>query len=393
VPKLSFVQAPFRTGLFQRDTAGKIVNDSTGQPIISQPWIAYLSQIAISSMQVGDLEVLQAFDSKTERNLETDIIQSFEALNSQQDVPRGEIEDLKALSLSQEYRAELLRELGDVRALIDSVSLGDTGETNKRLEEIEMLAMLGESGRQKLPYFIADTRANRVKYSASPALSLYYETDTTLYYMAQGNNWVYVHGIWQASYAVRPNPVTVMTAYDDGILYKDTTYGVTWRFNFSATQWDYVEGIYSDTLANIPTGLIGADVGFRFWVTVYQHELVWNGAVWTWGPGETGAHPIEGFPVAPDSGYALCDGSATTYLQSDGTTGAFVTPNLVGQYLKLNNAGYTATAAAGGSTGTPSAVAKMTTDPAGTNVGSDTHTHGPGSLELARTELLPYFRR
>jgi hypothetical protein len=59
MPKF-FVHPPFRTSIFMRDTAGKIINDNTGQPIISQPWLEYWGQIAITSMGLEDLQVLQA---------------------------------------------------------------------------------------------------------------------------------------------------------------------------------------------------------------------------------------------------------------------------------------------------------------------------------------------
>ena len=225
---------------------------------------------------------------------------------------------------------------------------------------------------------IQDTHANRVNYpAANYALGvLYHETDRNLYYentIAGGNN------TWLA-----------------------TNYG------FAAV----VQSGLAAFVAAAPA-LGASDAGLRMYVTDFGHWLIWGGAAWAWGTGETGANPIEGLVQAPSlaTAWQLCDGTATTYLKGDGTTGAFTTPNLTGQYLKFNNAAYTGVIASGGQTADEAAhthnvaiannanvllgvgandvaVAQTVTSAAGT-----AHHHLPGTLELARTELLPYFRR
>ena len=242
-------------------------------------------------------------------------------------------------------------------------------------------------------------------------------------------------------------------------------------YHSDGVTWNYVSGTYSRTqaqLAALLATLTVSDTGLLVFVSDFYHVLQFNGTVFTWGPGETGAHEIAGMPVAPSFGYALCDGSATTYLNSDGTVTAFTTPNLIGHYLKFNNAAYTPIAVASGASGatgagTPAGTVSQPTftgtalgnhqhelpmqlfsayvtrflDPAvfgtgasraaaceaatgpstsaavvalssavsaGTPAGTvsqptfsgtalSTHTHAPGTLELLRTELLPYFRR
>lgn len=78
-------------------------------------------------------------------------------------------------------------------------------------------------------------------------------------------------------------------------------------------------------------------------VTDFRHILRWDGARFRWGPGEDGRHDIVGMPIDPDdlTGWQLCDGTTVTYLNGDGTTGSFATPDLIGggaaAYLKLGD--------------------------------------------------------
>lgn len=78
-------------------------------------------------------------------------------------------------------------------------------------------------------------------------------------------------------------------------------------------------------------------------VTDFRHVLRWDGARFQWGPGEDGRHDIVALPIDPDdlTGWQLCDGTPTTYLNGDGSTDPFTTPDLIGggaaAYLKLGD--------------------------------------------------------
>ena len=221
-----------------------------------------------------------------------------------------------------------------------------------------------------------------------------------------------------------------------------------------AQAWVYVAGEFLVTQPNLPTDLATGDTGFIAAVlTDFNHRLRWTGAAWDFAPGDVGGRFITGFVGAPPGGgWQLCDGTATSFLNANGTTTAFTTPNLTGHYCKFA-AAYVATAAVSGDTGITVATnqAASAGTPSGTNssptflgdsvntgpesatqavftgagttvTGSphvhsvtptgavsaptftgnalgthnhtqDNHTHTPGSQELARTTLIPYMRR
>ena len=170
--------------------------------------------------------------------------------------------------------------------------------------------------------------------------------------------------------------------------------------------------------------------GQLVYVTDYNHQLRWNGSGFDWGPGEDGSGYILPFlnDPSPTTGWQLCDGSATTKLNSDGTTSPVVVPNYgTPSYLKLGSgapvAGPTAPSGVSGATsaGTPSGTnsapatgnnsanvvvaagvgttvaadphTHTTTAPVFTGNALGTHTHTPGSIELERTQLRAWYRR
>jgi hypothetical protein len=207
-----------------------------------------------------------------------------------------------------------------------------------------------------------------------------------------------------------------------------------------ANAWVYVAGEFLVTQPNLPVDLGAGDVGFIAAVlTDFNHRLRWSGTAWEFAPGDSGGRYIAGFVgTPPGGGWQICDGTATTFLNATGTTTAFTTPNLSAHYLKFAGA-YTATAVAGGLTTSVSAGTPAGTNSAPTFTGSGGstggptsttvvasgtgatvassghahgftpagtvsapaftgsalagHDHGPNTLELARTELIPYFRR
>lgn len=238
------------------------------------------------------------------------------------------------------------------------------------------------------------------------------------------------------------------TSFAVGSTYQAADYGLTFVVEQAAGAnfWAYASGVgRSNQAALAALGLAATDVGVLWEVEDYAHVLRWTGVAWQFGPGDSGSGMIIGFPFTPTGGvWQACDGSATTYLNGDGTVGNFTTPNLTGQYLKFNNGGYTGTIAKSGTTTAPvfagaplaahahetplqlvsnvlqrlldgsifgtgsnrAAIGQVVTTPdttsaavaltqavsAGTPAGT-VSAPGPGTIELDRTELLPYFRR
>lgn len=168
---------------------------------------------------------------------------------------------------------------------------------------------------------------------------------------------------------------------DTGLLYQVQTVR-------SAQVWVYASGIMRAALASLPTvGL--SDAGLLWWVTDYTHLLRWNGTAWEFAD-EPGGY-IAGRVVAPDgTGWQLCDGSGTTYLQVAAgvlSEQAFATPSLVWTpgYLKWG-AAYTGNIIAANPPSTPSKVGQGTGSNTAVSVIS-------ADAQPAHLELLPYFRR
>jgi hypothetical protein len=63
-------------------------------------------------------------------------------------------------------------------------------------------------------------------------------------------------------------------------------------------------------------GLGAGDAGYVAFETAYGHLLRWTGAVWEFAPGDCGNKFFRDFIGTPqETGWALCDGSATDYLK------------------------------------------------------------------------------
>ena len=204
-------------------------------------------------------------------------------------------------------------------------------------------------------------------------------------------------------------------------------------------------GIIDSTQAGLTAvaAALGPDnEGQLVYVTDYNHMLRWDGSGFGWGPGENGSGYITPFlnDPSPTTGWQVCDGTATTRLNSDGTTSAVTVPDYsTVSYLKLGTsaaAGPTAASGVTGATsgGTPAGTVSapvFTGTPddtgdnddsvavqagAGTVVADDPHTHpftpagtnsaptfmgsalaahdhSPGTVELQRTQLKAWFRR
>jgi hypothetical protein len=137
--------------------------------------------------------------------------------------------------------------------------------------------------------------------------------------------------------------------------------------------------------------------------TTYTHCHRWTGSAWEWGPGETGSAFVQGFAIAPGTGWKLCDGtgSPVTYEKADGTTATVAIPDMRGFFLQFA-AAYAGTTNAA----TDGAVVIVSTGPsatvavqsgAGTTVATSGHTHTVNGTSTGalppNIELLPYFRQ
>ena len=166
-----------------------------------------------------------------------------------------------------------------------------------------------------------------------------------------------------------------------------------------ANAWVYVLGTARTTFAAITTGLGTNDAGFLNFITDYSHTLRWDGSAWTWAPGDDGSGYYRLCESAPAgfgaSAWQTCDGSTVARLNADGTTTNVTVPDVTtAAYLKGGLAA-AAIAAASGASGAPSATTTVDNnlDISTVNVGSDTHTHGAGTLELRNKQVGLYFRR
>lgn len=104
------------------------------------------------------------------------------------------------------------------------------------------------------------------------------------------------------------------------------------------------------TFAQIPIGLGTGDAGFRYRVTDYGHEIVWDGSIWGFAPGDNGSGYYAVFQVTPEaaSSWQLCDGTATRYLTLGATPAEvnFTTPGAAASAAYLKSGGVVSVAPA-----------------------------------------------
>jgi hypothetical protein len=110
--------------------------------------------------------------------------------------------------------------------------------------------------------------------------------------------------------------------------------------NGVVTNLNQIPGVNRLTMAQLNAlGLGAADDGYIAWESTYGHALRWNGAAWSFAPGDCG----NGFWVprafAPQEvGWQLMDGTVTDYLSvgtATLTAAPFTTPNVTsGTFLK-----------------------------------------------------------
>jgi hypothetical protein len=206
------------------------------------------------------------------------------------------------------------------------------------------------------------------------------------------------------------------------LLFKDD-YGITWKFDFDNTQWDYLSGLIEGNLSAIPT--LGAeDTGAPFRASDYKHKWIWSGSAWAYDPADEGSGFIRLCHIAPETGlWQICDGSTVNRSNSDGSVTSVTVPDYgTSAYIKAGTSATLGPTAASGdsesvSAGTPAGsvgaiAATGTAAVQRTDTGVDTagqththpaptftgdalagHDHGPGTLELRRTQLIAYYRR
>jgi hypothetical protein len=143
-----------------------------------------------------------------------------------------------------------------------------------------------------------------------------------------------------------------------------------------------------------PADLATPDAGFEIYSTDFDRLYTWDGTAWVDGMGQERRFQIAFFTDAlVTTGWALCDGVATTRSAADGTTAAFTPPDLVTANRFLRSV----SGATGGTGGAAQANPPSTTSTGpnnttevqsgvGTDVASDDHTH---DVDLAAFDILP----
>ncbi len=257
---------------------------------ISRPWVLWLQQVYRSIVAAEDDETLHSFDPEPARDPEPMVLELVEATREPADTRlAGQVQDLverMAAAPDSDRRAEAA--ISDVRA---ELAAGDPLRTyDSELEDLRLLWATTSDQRGAVPVYIEDTHAARAGYAPSPAGSIYRETDRTVFYIATGQVWRYLCGVMTTTLL----PSTAMPA-DLGL----------------------------------------DDLGFRVWVTDYQHAYRWNGLNFTFGPGDPGAGWIvaKGHePTALSGGaWAQCDGSGGVVIAlSSGGWTTITVPDLRG---------------------------------------------------------------
>lgn len=176
---------------------------------------------------------------------------------------------------------------------------------------------------------------------------------------------------------------------------------IRWFTSIYNTLISFAAAIVAITpISSTQAGLAGLTPqnGQLVYVSDFNHVLRFDSTtgMYSWAPGENGSGYISAFlnDPSPTTGWQLCDGSATTKLNSDGTVTPVVVPNYAtASYLKLGSAapvpGPTAPSGITSANSTTVVVAAG----AGTTVAANGHTHTPATIELERTQLKGWYRR
>lgn len=163
--------------------------------------------------------------------------------------------------------------------------------------------------------------------------------------------------------------------------------------------WVYVFGTMRGTLSpdQKPAALGTDDGGFLFYSTDFDRLFRWTGAAWSRGPGEPPAGLLLDTTAdeAPGVGWQLCDGSTVSRTTALGALVNVTVPNYgTAAYAKRGTAASIGPNAASGATGNNSAATTVDNDLVLSTVAvaANTHTHGPGTLELRNSVAKTFYR-
>lgn len=170
-----------------------------------------------------------------------------------------------------------------------------------------------------------------------------------------GQPWIYKNdpaggptGYWSLDVTAAP---TIRDVFANLHLYSASSYPIgtvffatDWLVSYAVQQpaggkaWLYYNGIYSNTLANIPGTLGTNDTGFTFKATDYLHNWMWNGAAWHFTTGGIAAGSLFFSTTGPPFGGAgalwhLLDGSTQNISQDNGTVTATLLPTVANEYI------------------------------------------------------------
>jgi hypothetical protein len=153
---------------------------------------------------------------------------------------------------------------------------------------------------------------------------------------------------------------------------------IAWASN--GANWIYAYGIHQRTqsqLAALAATLGTNDTGYQVWVTDFEHRMVWSGTAWVFAAGDPGSGFVSiGKPTGavPNGGvWGICDGTAYTVLNADGTTTSLTTQNLTGDVFIKGNS----------TSGSQQAAARATWEAGAVTNAEAAHTHAAGTYAVS----------
>lgn len=178
--------------------------------------------------------------------------------------------------------------------------------------------------------------------------------------------------------AAVPSPISMTLSTSAG-----TQSGVA--YSIDSGVWRYSVGVWKHTglpLPAIPAGLGIDDAGIIIFEDDFQHAYLWDGAGWSYAPGDPGS----GFIVAIDGGlsggdWGICDGTSHLASRSNGTAGTITTPNLaIDTLLQGGGAGHRVATRAQWETGAVTDDESTHTHPTGVTTATGDVGAGPGTF-------------
>jgi hypothetical protein len=128
------------------------------------------------------------------------------------------------------------------------------------------------------------------------------------------------------------------TSYPVGTNFYETDTTITYQVqDIGGNVWLYVNGVFRDVLANIPTGLGVDDFGYWFKATDFLHDYNWDGTAWHFATSDPGSdfYTTTLNPAGPNGGlWGKADGSTYTVAQDNGTTANVTTSVTANTWLR-----------------------------------------------------------